>query len=198
MKKMLFPILAIVAICVLCAGVSHASVIINFNDLEIAGDSNTIMTSYSQNGFTLTSTGSNGFASPQQSHHFYFKSANLTNNTDIALTALTKLGEAFTINSIDVHALWNMWAPIDFYAYSGSNEVGHLSYSIQDYEWHTVNFDSDFENITSLKWVQAYPYHSFDNIALNGSSAVPEPATMVLFGIGGAAMAFIRRNKNTA
>ena len=195
MKNMLSSIFAIVAVCVLCVGVSHASVIINFDELEIAGTGNTIMPSYSKSGYTLTSTGSNGFASAQQSHHFYFNSASLTNNTDVALTTLTKSGDPFTISSIDVHALWSYPAPFDFYAYSGSSQVGHLSYSITDYEWNTVNFDSGFENITSLKWVQAYPYHSFDNLVLSGSSAVPEPATMALFGIGSAAFAFARKRK---
>ncbi|RYF41103.1 MAG: PEP-CTERM sorting domain-containing protein [Cytophagaceae bacterium] len=55
----------------------------------------------------------------------------------------------------------------------------------------TFNFGTSFDNVTSVRWTQASPYHSFDNI--NVTAQVPEPGTVAMLGLGLLAFTAARR-----
>ncbi|MEI7732272.1 MAG: PEP-CTERM sorting domain-containing protein [Verrucomicrobiota bacterium] len=213
MKKTLMVKLALFAVAIMAQGV-YGATIINFDEFEIPGTGTTGMQNYTKAGFTIQSgyTDNMAFQSPNQSHPKYYGSANLVNSRIDSMIYLTSASGAFTINSIDVHMLWPQagTATIDFYingifGQPDSWGVSRLSFAVPDVtDWHTINFGSDFQNITSIAWCQApaldpnaenltfAPSHSFDNIVLN-ETAVPEPASLLLFGVAVGVFAFFKR-----
>jgi hypothetical protein len=192
MKKTVLSALIGIAVCVLCAGVLHAEVI-NFDDLATPGSDFIFMSSYSNSGFTLTGDGgNNALSSPKTGNNFfYYGSANLSNRYFNGITTLTSSNGAFNITSIDLHSMYyaSSYSDIDvqFYAYSGSTQVGYLNYPIANTNvWQTVNFGVDFENITSLQWAQGSTVDTaylFDNIVVANSVSVPEPTSLLLLGL---------------
>jgi hypothetical protein len=106
-------------------------------------------------------------------------------------------GGTFSLNAIDLSPLAVSW-------YGGGAEVtftgnvhggGTLSQSFT--VGSTMGFDTfaftGFQNLDSVTWTQNAPYFQVDNIVVDEAAAVPEPGTMVLFGIALAGIASLRR-----
>lgn len=200
MKKI--GVLLVGFLLVMSVGIAGAAVI-NFDDLEVP-TSISFMASYSSNGFTFSTSQAiparipYGFASWDQSHPYYNTSAALFNNWVGEWTTLSAdSGSTFTLNSIDLDWLY-LTGPVNvhFYAYDSTDILlSELSYDLTNDGWATVNFGSGFENISYLKFQQTLEMHQFDNVVLNEGAPVPEPATMLLFGIGLLGLAGVSRRK---
>jgi len=64
------------------------------------------------------------------------------------------------------------------------------TFSLTDPEnMHTFTF-TGMTDVVSVEWYQYWPYNQFDNVT---TSAVPEPATLSVLGIG--ALALLRRRR---
>jgi hypothetical protein len=199
MKKLL--IMTLVALGFLVSGINSSwAQVINFNDLDedptkLVGNSFYQLQTYSSDGFLLENSrvAVNAFQAPQKDNPLYFGSANLMISFEEEWAILSKPGGTFTLNSIDLHGFGDI-SNVEFFAYLTGNQVADQQFALNDLSsWHTVNFDSSFANIDSVKWQQGVDaYHSFDNIRLN---VVPEPVSCVLFGVGGLTLAAFRRRR---
>lgn len=178
---------AFIAAAHVCA---HAEVL-DFDDLEAAGDGFIEMAAYSSQNYSLTTSEYplNGLLSPLEGNKYYFGSANLINAyRDLASTILSQESNApFGLESIDVHGMDDL-ANVTFCAYNNVGEiVGTNPVTIADSGvWQTITFGEGFGSVHSVVWEQT-EYFAFDNIRLN--SVVPEPLSCILFGIGGLTLA---------
>lgn len=160
---------------------------LTFDDLEISGTGVTILSSYSALGFTFTT--SNNFGSwEQDAAGYYNSSAALFNNYAGDVTRLSAIdGSLFNLSSIDLDTLYsnNGPAPIEFLGYdSGNNVVATENIILNRDGWVTLNFSPLFSNLAYVEWTQTANYHHFDNVVLNKSIPVSEPAILALLGLG--------------
>ncbi len=192
--------LAVFAVFFLLSACSVSAAEINFDDLTEPGTGFTLLRDYSSQGFFIKDDVDSfqSFAAPQSENALFFGSANLIPNYRSAWVTLSSgSGSLFDMVSMDLHALDGGLA-VDFYGYDLDGSLAaSQQYSLDGTSWQTVNFNSDFRNLSSLKWQQgADSGFSFDNIRVN--SVVPEPVSLVLFGAGGftlAAAGRLRRKK---
>lgn len=150
-----------------------------------------------QNGFTVTTTGTNGFASVSPngnaSNLNYTGSVALLNNTSGGITTLTQNnGLTFTLNSIDIanvrlQSLFPSMTTVTFIGnVQGGGVVTQTFTTAMTNALQTVTFGSGFTNLTSVSFDQRAPGIQFDNIVVVGAapSAVPEPSQTAALGLG--------------
>jgi hypothetical protein len=167
-------------------GTSAGSVVMDFESLAASGPTFTFVSTYSEDGFTLVDPdngGSQAFGAPQTQNDFYQGSTSLVNNTPGDVTVLTKDdGGTFTAASIDIAELVvTDLRPRDV-NFTGTRADGStVTATLTTDEvagFETFTFQG-FTDLVSLSWVQAPPFHQFDNIVLDpvavagGSSADP-------------------------
>lgn len=199
MKRLFVSAMILLGIGIFSSGLAQ-TVTLNFDDLEEAGSDLVGIPGYSKHGFIISDTLKmpDAFVYPQQGHDWHYGSANLfyqyTNEWAILSLASNEL---FTLNSIDLHGLSGGSQTVDFYAYdAGQAQVGHAFLDFDDNTvWHTLNFGPEFQNIASVRWQQADPYHSFDAIVLTPAKVIPEPLSFLLYGLGGLTLAAFHRKK---
>lgn len=191
MKKTL-----IAGLLIALAGTSAANATtITFDSLEQSGNGYQSMITYTESGFLLDSHG-NFASAQQQTAGWYAGSASLFNNGGGATTTLTKVGGgAFALNEISLARVSTSYAPGATVSFTGNvNGGGTVFQSFvvgSALAFNNFSF-TGFNNLNSVSWVQAAPYHQFDNIVLDGGT-VPEPATLALFGLALAGFAVARR-----
>lgn len=176
---------------------------IDFDDLDTLLEGRTgyiNMRSYSVAGFTISDTvGSDiSFSAPQEYNSLYFGSANLiyankysSNPGNWAI--LSSDSGSFTLNYIDLHGLEEGAQTVTFYAFKDGTPNGSAtSLPFDEKAWITFNFGPEFKDVTSVRWQQFEPLHSFDNIVVN---VVPEPVSFLLYGLGGLTLGVIKKLK---
>ena len=179
----------------LLAASAHAATV-TFDPLTQAGSGwNSVGPTYSESGFTFSTT--TGFASAQTGNTgWYFGSTSLFNNFANETTTLTQTGGGiFSLNSIDlapVSTSYGDGASITFIGQlNGGGSISQTFTLDHGFAFETFLFNG-FSNLLSVSWVQANPYHQFDNIVLNET---PEPESLALLGLALAAAAGLRRRQ---
>lgn len=178
------------------AGMSAANATtVTFDSLEQSGTGYQFMGTYTEQGFLLNSNGSFGSAQ-QQNTGWYAGSASLFNNGGEATTTLTKVGGGtFALNEISLARVSTSWGPGATVSFTGNVNGGGTVFQsfVVGSALAFSNFSfTGFNNLNSVSWIQAAPYHQFDNIVLDNGT-VPEPASLALFGLALAGFAVARR-----
>ncbi len=189
MRKIIFVTVVAMFITIIVSNVRAA--VLNFNDLEQAGTTNVIISSYSAQGFEITSD-SNSFGYWQQSSSLYESTASLFQNH---FGEVTKLSygvdrESFDIVSIDLDLFVDNTLlspmPVTFMGYDRDGTlVDTTTFMVKSQPgWETFTFPTTFTSLAYVEWAQAEidtpRAHQFDNILLNVTSV---PETNILYGI---------------
>ncbi|CCI21096.1 conserved exported hypothetical protein [Microcystis aeruginosa PCC 9809] len=187
--------------CLLVAGATLAilapfqaaqAVIIDFQSLEQNNSGfNNVGFTYTEDGFTLDNLSTPhpfAFFGTQASR--YPGSTALFNNTVGGITRLTQNGGGlFDLNSIQLTSLvGNNSVTINFTGTKADSSTVSQTFTTDAIlsTLETFTFNSSFTNLVSVQWIQASPFHQFDNINVTPSATpVPEPSAILgLLGLG--------------
>jgi len=187
--------------CLLVAGATLAiltpfqaaqAVIIDFQSLEQNNsDVNYAGFTYTEDGFTLDNLSTPNpfkFFGTQASR--YPGSTALLNDTVDGITRLTQNGGGlFDLNSIQLtSANGDDSVTVNFTGTKADSSTVSQAFTTDAIlsTLETFTFNSSFTNLVSVEWIQASPFHQFDNINVTPSATpVPEPSAILgLLGLG--------------
>jgi subtilisin-like proprotein convertase family protein len=181
--------------------------LMDFQSLQHNDASNTDhSTTYSEDGFQLTSLNMRPFASAGTLSPRYTGSTALYLDSNSGSMRLTRQGGgAFNLRSINLAMLdANGSTPLSV-TFTGTLATGGTvsqTFTLNPTSGQAFfPFDASFTNLTKVEWVQASPFHQFDNIVvdpvnfagitINDSpnvqpvAATPYPSTMTVSGMAG-------------
>ncbi len=160
---------------------STGSAVIDFESLAASGTSFAFVTSYSEDGFTLVNpaySGYDAFSAPQSDNDLFQGSTGLLNDLPDGVTLLTKGdGGSFTVASIDIAEFKPSMLDPREVTFTGTRADGSTvsetftTDGLAGFETFTFK---GFTDLVSLSWVQASPYHQFDNITLDPVALGPQ------------------------
>ncbi|MCZ8050201.1 MAG: PEP-CTERM sorting domain-containing protein [Microcystis aeruginosa K13-05] len=187
--------------CLLVAGATLAiltpfqaaqAVIIDFQSLEQNNQNvNGVGFTYTEDGFTLDNLSTPNpfkFFGTQASR--YPGSTALLNDTVDGITRLTQNGGGlFDLNSIQLtSANGDDSVTVNFTGTKADSSTVSQAFTTDAIlsTLETFTFNSSFTNLVSVEWIQASPFHQFDNINVTPSATpVPEPSAILgLLGLG--------------
>jgi hypothetical protein len=187
--------------CLLVAGATLAiltpfqaaqAVIIDFQSLEQNNQNvNGVGFTYTEDGFTLDNLSTPNpfkFFGTQASR--YPGSTALLNDTVDGITRLTQNGGGlFDLNSIQLtSANGDDSVTVNFTGTKADSSTVSQAFTTDAIlsTLETFTFNSSFTNLVSVRWIQASPFHQFDNINVTPSATpVPEPSAILgLLGLG--------------
>lgn len=175
-------------------GFNASAVVMDFNSLTGNNGDVNRGKHYEEDGFQLDTTGTNGFASIHSGSVGYDGNTGFFNNNINGVTVLTKIGGGlFSLDSIGLDSLdggYQVTVTFTGTLLNGSTTSTEFRTNSAN-NLQTFNFGTSFDNVTSVRWTQASPYHSFDNI--NVTAQVPEPGTVSMLGLGLLAFTAARR-----
>ena len=186
MRKITGLLALFAAATIFAAASAQAVVVIDFESLETVNNTvDYVGDSYSEDGFELTNlspgVGIGAFGTLES--RFTGSTALFDDNAD-GLIRLNQIGDGpFDLLAINLASL-NGSVPVDVTFVGTLSGGGAVSQTFtidgSPFVQQTFNF-TGFSNLTKVEWVQAPPYHQFDNIVID---VVPEPDTWLLVGTG--------------
>ncbi|MDG3008429.1 PEP-CTERM sorting domain-containing protein [Paludisphaera mucosa] len=187
--KMRRSSLAILAVG-LWAGAARADVVIDFAALAAPGAGAVAVGSpYVEDGFEFSSTSVNSaFSSWEAQSANFAGSTGLFNSAAEQTTILRKVGGgAFDLVSIAL-AFYSsgdgQQVPVNFTGTRADASTVQQGFVLAPtFGFHTYSFVG-FEDVVSVAWVQQAGFHQFDDVRIASSSAVPEPASLAMLGVG--------------
>ncbi|MCA2723050.1 MAG: PEP-CTERM sorting domain-containing protein [Microcystis sp. M048S1] len=167
------------------------AVIIDFQSLEQNNSGvNNVGFTYTEDGFTLDNLSIASFAFFGTQASRYPGSTALFNNTVGGITRLTQNGGGlFDLNSIQLtSANGDDSVTVNFTGTKADSSTVSQAFTTDAIlsTLETFTFNSSFTNLVSVQWIQASPFHQFDNINVTPSATpVPEPSAILgLLGLG--------------
>ncbi len=168
------------------------AVIIDFQSLEQNNSGvNNVGFTYTEDGFTLDNLSTSfPFAFFGTQEFRYPGSTALFNRTAGGITRLTQNGGGlFDLNSIQLTSLNGSYSvTVNFTGTKADSSTVSQAFTTDAIlsTLETFTFNSSFTNLVSVQWIQASPFHQFDNINVTPSATpVPEPSAILgLLGLG--------------
>ena len=197
MVKRTCAFVSVLALLLAAAGSAKAGIItIDFESLRHDDALNTGHGDlYSEDGFTLTETGSQDFHTFGTLEFRFSGSTSLFSDTIGGTITMTEDdGSEFGLISINLAELnASAVANVTFTGVLPTAGTTSQTFTIDGVAFgqETFFFNPTFAALTSVSWTQASPFHQFDNIVVD--DLIPEPATLSLLGLGLLAVARRRR-----
>lgn len=194
------------AVMALAVSGAAEALVIDFETLAVNDASQHVHgMSYTENGFNFASSSTqHNFATWGTQHANYFGSTALWNGDGTGVNGITTLtrvgGGAFDLLSIDLAEL-NLvdGASVSFNATFSGGGTTSQNFSLDGFQatndlssFETLTF-TGFDDVVSVSWLQATPFHQFDNVTISTADEIPEPATLPLLALGVTVLALMRR-----
>jgi hypothetical protein len=179
---------------------SSMAAVITFDSLAKDSDKLAVVGNYEEAGFSVNgplATIGSQFAGAYAGSASLF----LANPGNVATLAKVD-GGTFSLKAIDLSPLAPSWygggASVTFTGNVHGGGTLSQTFTVGSALGFGTFAFSGFDQLDSVTWVQVASYHQFDNIVVDAPAAVPEPASLALFGVALAGIAALRRKASKA